>query len=50
MKKVLKILAKLILAGFAGTISLIAIFLPYEWRKSYIQFWLRFKHVINVIF
>ena len=41
---------KLILAAFAAAVSGIAIVLPYESRKSYIQFWLRFKHAVSVIF
>lgn len=41
---------KLALAAFAAAVCAIAVVLPYEARKKYIQAWLLVKKVVNTIF
>jgi hypothetical protein len=50
MRYVVKWCLKLILAAFAAVVCAIAVVLPYEARKRYIQAWLRFEHTVTVIF
>jgi hypothetical protein len=50
MRNIVRWCLKLLLAAFAASVCAVAALLPYEARKKYIQGWLRFKHVISVIF